>query len=300
MKARLKAPGFAFAIPAGAWLAFFFAIPVVLIAYASLGYKPNVSTTIAMDSLSFERYSEVFSRTSPFLGALRGTLRISILGTIVCLVIGYPFAYWLAVRVDPKRRGVLLVLVILPSLVSFLTRAIGWRILLAPEGPISALLQDVGMIGAPLDVLFSRFAVQVGAVHSYLPLMILPLYVALSRLNPAMREASRDLGAGRWKTTRQVTLPIAFPGIVAGSLLVFILLTGDYVIAEVLGAEDTMAAAVVAEQFQVEQNWALGSAMVMVMIATILAVIGVMAAFGMIVQAQVRRNRRVHLWRTAT
>lgn len=288
------------AIPAGAWLAFFFAIPVVLIAYASLGYKPNGSTTIAMDPLSFERYSEVFSDSSPFLGALRGTLGISILGTIVCLVIGYPFAYWLAVRVDPKRRGVLLVLVILPLLVSVLTRAIGWRILLAPEGPISSLLQDVGMIGAPLDVLFTRFAVQVGVVHSYLPLMILPLYVALSRLDPAMREASRDLGAGRWKTTGQVTLPIALPGIVAGSLLVFILLTGDYVMGEVLGAEGTMAAAAIADQFQAEQNWALGSAMVMVMIATILAVIGVMAAFGVIVQAQVRRNRRVHLWRTAT
>jgi spermidine/putrescine transport system permease protein len=300
VNARLKAPGFVLAIPAAAWLVFFFAVPVLLISYASLGYKPNGSTTIAMDSLSLERYSEVFSESSTFPGALRGTVGISILGTIVCLVIGYPFAYWLAVRVDAKRRGVLLVLMILPSLVSFLTRAIGWRILLAPEGPISGLLQDVGMIGAPLDVLFSRFAVQVGAVHSYLPLMILPLYVALSRLDPAMREASRDLGAGRWKTTRQVTLPIAFPGIVAGSLLVFILLTGDYVIGEVLGAEDTMAAAVVAEQFQLEQNWALGSAMVIVMIATILAVIGVMAAFGMIVQAQVRRNRRVHLWRTAT
>ena len=159
------------------------------------------------------------------------TLQISIIGTILCLLIGFPFAYWLATRVTARWRGVLLGLVIVPFFVNFLIRTIGWLILLAPSGPVSTLLQKWGLRSEPLHLLQTRGAVQLGVVYNYLALMIFPLFVTLDRLDPAMREASKDLGASRWKTFRQVTLPLAAPGIVAGLLLVFIPLSGDYITA---------------------------------------------------------------------
>ena len=149
-----------------------------------------------------------------------------------------------------RWRGVLLGLVIVPFFVNFLIRTIGWLILLSPSGPVSTLLQKWGLRSEPLHLLQTRGAVQLGVVYNYLALMIFPLFVTLDRLDPAMREASKDLGASRWKTFRQVTLPLAAPGIVAGLLLVFIPLSGDYITALVLGgAKGNMAGAMVASQF---------------------------------------------------
>jgi spermidine/putrescine transport system permease protein len=145
-------------------------------------------------------------------------------------------------------------------------------------------------------VLFTKAAVQLGVVYNYLPLMILPLFVALDRLDPALREASKDLGAGRWKTFRQVTVPLAMPGVVAGSLLVFIPLSGDYITAQVLGgAKGNMVGRMVADQFLSAQNWALGSAMAMVLIGMILGVVVIFALLGLAGRWLIRRNRRVVL-----
>ncbi|MGH2966201.1 MAG: ABC transporter permease [Solirubrobacterales bacterium] len=291
---RLKAPRFALALPAWFWFTLFFAIPVLWIAYYSLGYKPNFFTTIATDKLSFARYGEALTGT--FLDTFRNTLEISIIGTTLCLLIGFPFAYWLAVRVQPKWRGLLLGLVIVPFWTNFLVRTIGWRILLAPAGPLSTLMQDIGLRGSPINILDTKYAVQLGVVYNYLPLMILPLFVALDRLDPAMREASKDLGAGRWKTFRQVTVPLALPGIVAGTLLVFIPLCGDYITAAVLGgAKGNMVGRMVADQFLVAQNWALGSAMAIILILMILAVVGIFGLLGLAARGLIRRNRRVVL-----
>lgn len=291
---RIKAPRFAMAIPAWFWFILFFAIPVLWIAYYSLGYKPNFFTTIATDKLSFAQYGTALSGT--FLTTFLNTLQISILGTFLCLIIGFPFAYWLAVRVPPRWRGILLGLVIVPFWTNFLVRTIGWRILLSANGPLATLMNDLGLHNGPFDILDTRFAVQLGVVYNYLPLMILPVFVALDRLDPAMREASKDLGANRLKTFRQVTVPLAIPGIVAGALLVFIPLTGDYITAAVLGgAKGNMVGRMVADQFLVAQNWALGSAMAIVLIGMIMLVVAIFGAFGLAARALIRRNRRVTL-----
>ncbi len=295
-KRGLHAPKFLLAIPA--WLLFvgFFAIPVLWILYYSFGYKPSFLSgqPIATDQLSISRYGEALSGT--FFLTFKNTFQISVIGTFLCLVIGFPFAYWLAVRVDPKWRGLLLGLVIVPFWTNFLVRTIGLRIWLGPRGPISGILQDLGILSSPLDVLFTKFAVQVGVVYNYLPLMILPIFVALDRLDPALREASKDLGAGRFKTMRQVTVPLAMPGIIAGALLVFIPLTGDYITASVLGgAKGNMVGRMVADQFLTAQNWALGSAMAMVLIGMILLAVGLFALIGLGLRALVQRRRRVVL-----
>jgi spermidine/putrescine transport system permease protein len=285
---------FALAIPA--WLLFvlFFAIPVLLIVWYSFGYKPDIFNTVATDRLSFGRYTESFSDT--FRSVFSGTLQISIIGTILCLLIAFPFAYWLAVKVPPRWRGLLLGLTIVPFWTNFLVRTIGWLILLQSKGPMSGIMQDLGLIGGPLDVLDTREAVQLGVVYNYLPLMIFPLFVALDRLDPALREASKDLGANRWRTFRQVTLPLAMPGVVAGLLLVFIPLTGDYITAQVLGgAKGNMVGALVASQFHTAQNWALGSAMAVILILMILGSVAVFAGIGLVARALIRRARRVDL-----
>ncbi len=293
-RARRRLPRFALAIPA--WLLFllFFAIPLLLIVWYSFGRKPDIFHAIATDDLSFGRYAESFSPT--FRDVFTGTLRISIVGTILCLLIAFPFAYWLAVKVPPRWRGLLLGLTIVPFWTNFLVRTLGWLILLQANGPISGVLQDLHLIGGPLDVLDTREAVQLGVVYNYLPLMIFPLFVALDRLDPALREASKDLGANRWRTFRQVTLPLSMPGVVAGLLLVFIPLTGDYITAAVLGgAKGNMVGRLVASQFDTAQNWALGSAMAVILILMILGSVAIFAIAGLMVRGLIRRARRVDL-----
>ena len=291
---RIRAPRFAMALPAWIWFVFFFTLPVLWIVYYSFGYKPDIFHPIATDKLSFDTYHEAFSST--FLHVFSQTLQISILGTALCFLIGFPFAYWLATRVAPRWRGVLLGLVVVPFFVNFLVRTIGWFILLSPNGPVSSLLQRSGIRSEPLHLLETRGAVQLGVVYNYLALMILPLFVTLDRLDPAMREASKDLGASRWKTFRQVTLPLSAPGIVAGLLLVFIPLTGDYITALVLGgAKGNMAGVMVASQFTIAQNWALGAAQAVILIAMIMGTVAVFAVSALAIRTIARANRKITL-----
>ncbi|HEY6652338.1 MAG TPA: ABC transporter permease [Actinomycetota bacterium] len=291
---RIRAPRFAMALPAWIWFVFFFTLPVLWIVYYSFGYKPDIFHPIATDKLSFDTYHEAFSST--FLHVFSQTLQISILGTALCFLIGFPFAYWLATRVAPRWRGVLLGLVVVPFFVNFLVRTIGWFILLSPNGPVSSLLQRSGIRSEPLHLLETRGAVQLGVVYNYLALMILPLFVTLDRLDPAMREASKDLGASRWKTFRQVTLPLSAPGIVAGLLLVFIPLTGDYITALVLGgAKGNMAGVMVASQFTIAQNWALGAAQAVILIAMIMGTVAVLAVIALAIRTIARANRKITL-----
>lgn len=288
----MRSPRFALALPAWIWLLLFFVAPVGIVVWFSFGYKPGIFGTHANDILSFDRYAEALSPT--FFATFANTLWVGILGTLICLVIGMPMAYWMALKVSPSARGILLALVLIPFWTNFLVRTIGWQVILAPEGWLSRLLQGIGM--APLDVLYSRPAVLIGVVYNYLPLMILPLFVAFDRVGLSMREASKDLGAGRWRTFTQVSLPLARPGIIAGILLVFIPLMGDYITATVLGgAKGNMVGQLVASQFQTAQNWALGSAMAVLLILVILATVAVFWALIWLLAAPLRSRRRLVL-----
>lgn len=293
VRRRLRAPRFLLAIPAWCWYLGFFVVPLVFIIVYSFGYKPDVVTatsSIGLDRLSLDNYRTAFDET--FRLTFRNTLRVALLGTFLCLVIAFPFAYFLATKVSSRWRGVLLGLVIIPFWTSFLIRTLAWTIILSPSGLVSTTLQDWGLRDTPLQFLATRGAVQLGVVYNYLPLMIFPLFVALDRLDPALREASKDLGAGRVRTFLQVTLPLASPGIVAGTLLVFIPLAGDYITAQVLGgAKGTMVGSLVASQFLEKQDWALGSAMAVVLILAIVATI-VAATLVVLVLRGVLRTRR--------
>jgi spermidine/putrescine transport system permease protein len=292
-KRRTRLPKFALALPSWLWYVAFFAVPLVLIVVDSFGTKIQGSAgDVDLSSLTLERYRQAFDAT--FFQVMKQTLRTSIIGTFLCLLIGFPVAYFIAIKVAPRWRAVLLGLVIIPFWTNFLIRTIAWRIVLSPKGFFSNWFQDIGLRDTAIQVLNTRFAVQLGVVYNYLPLMIFPLFVALDRLDPALREASKDLGANRVHTFFQVTLPLASPGIVAGLLLVFIPLSGDYITAAVLGgAQGNMAGALVAAQFLQAQNRALGSAVAVVLIASIFICIAVAALLAYAVRAVLRHRRAV-------
>lgn len=276
---KLRWPKATLALPAWVWLLAFFAAPVGLIIWYSFGYKPSIFGTHANDILSFDRYAEALSPT--FFTTFSNTLWVGVVGTLICLIIGMPVAYWMAVKVPVAKRGLLIAAVMIPFWTNFLVRTIGWQIILSPQGWLSQGLQAVGIIDGPLEILYTRTAVLIGVVYNYLPLMILPLFVAFDRVGEPLREASKDLGAGRIQTFLRVTVPLARPGMIAGLLLVYIPLMGDYITATVLGgAKGNMAGQIVASQFQTAQNWALGSAMAVVLILTIL---GSAAVLGLII-----------------
>jgi len=275
-RTRRRVPSFVLALPAWVWLLGFFLAPVSLVIWYSFGRKPSLFATHSNDVLSFDRYKE--SMDPAYLPTFVNTLRVGIVGTTLCLLIALPFAYWLAVKIPARWRGLLLDLVLVPFWTNFLVRTLGWSIILSPQGWVSTTLQAIGLRDAPLSVLYTRGAVQLGVVYNYLPLMILPIYVAFERIEPSLREASRDLGANRWRTMLQITLPLARPGIVAGLLLVFIPLMGDYITATVLGgAKGNMVGQLVASQFQTAQNWALGSAMAVILMTFIGVTVAVLA-----------------------
>lgn len=292
---RRLAPSKAFLVfPAWAWLLFVFVLPVALVVYYSFGYKPDLFSTYATDELSLDRYREAMSET--FLATFRHTLQIGVVGTFLALVVALPFAYWIGRVVSARRRPLLLALVLVPFWTNFLVRTVGWQIVLSPKGWLSDLLIGIGLRDDAIQLLYTREAVQIGVIYNYLPLMILPLYVALERIDPSLIEASKDLGASRTKTFLAVTLPQAMPGVAAALLLTFIPLMGDYITAALLGgAEGTMVGQQVAVQFQQGQNWALGSAMAVLLMVLILAATLGFAVIALVVRYLVRRSRRVDL-----
>ena len=294
-------PRFGLAIPSIVWYLLFFIAPIVYIVLYSFGAKNSLSTSgvpVDLGSLSFANYREAFSDT--FFKTFRATIRIAVIATVLCVVIGFPVAYFVAFKVREKWRGVLLALIIVPSFTSFLIRTLAWRIPLSPNGTLSKWLQDWGVIGGPIQLLETQTAVQIAIVYNYLGFMILPLFVALDRIDPALREASKDLGADRVRTFAQVTLPLAGPGIAAGVLLTFIPMCGDFVTATVLGGADgNMIGAMIEAQFKGAQNWPLGSAMAVMMIGAVLVVLGAGYAVVSVVQMILRERRAVVLPRSA-
>jgi spermidine/putrescine transport system permease protein len=278
------------AAPVAAWLLFFFVAPFVVILWYSFGDKPSLYITHDNSVLSLDRYFEALTPT--FLTVFGRTLQISVVGTLLCLLIAFPMAYWMAVKLPAKYQGIAVALVLVPYWTNFLVRTIGWQIVLSPTSFLADASRALGL-GAP-QLLYTTGAVQLGVVYNYLPLMILPLYVTLERLDHRLLEASRDLGANAFDTFRRVTLPIVMPGIAAGLLLVFVPLMGDYITPSVLGgAAGSMIGQQVASQFNVAQNWALGSAMAIVLMLAILAIVVLFALLFRLVKAIVDRTEHI-------
>lgn len=257
--------------PAWLWIIGFFVIPLLfMVAYSFARNDPQEFFTVQF-GFFLDQYKRLWDAL--YLSIYRDTFVMALSGTALCLAIGYPFAYFLATRAG-KHKTLLFLLVIVPFWTSLLIRTYSWVLILEEQGPLGDLLTAVGLIHEPLDILYTKSAVLIGVVYDYLPLMVFPLYVSIERLDRALIEASRDLGAGRFQAFREVTLPLTLPGIMTGGLLTFIPMMGEYVVPTILGgAKSFLVGSLVANEILTAINWPFGAAISMGLIAVMLVII---------------------------
>jgi spermidine/putrescine transport system permease protein len=258
--------------PAAFWYAAFFVIPLGFILVFSFLTSADYG---GVDfKFSLDNYPRLFSDPI-YVRIFVNTLGMAFSGTLLCLLVGYPLAYFLATRAG-RWKNLFLVMLIVPFWTSFLTRTYAWLILLSDNGPLAHLLQRANLLHGDLNFLYSYKAVLMGIVYNYLPLMVFPLYVSLERLDKRLLEAAKDLGAGRLRAFRRVTVPLTMPGILTGCLLVFIPLMGEYVIPSILGgAKSFMIGNLIGDEFVSAHDWAFGSALGMSVIVLLLVLITV-------------------------
>ncbi len=215
--------------------------------------------------ISFDNYLFLFQDRFYSIIYL-SSLKMAAISTVLCLLLGYPMAYYIAKQPD-RRRNLLLLGIILPFWISFLLRVYAWLGLLGTHGVINKILLGLGIIDAPLQMLYNDFAVYVGIVYSCLPFMILPLYANLAKMNLDLHDAAADLGARRWQVFVDVTLPQSMPGIIGGCMLVFIPAAGEFVIPALLGGSDTlMIGAVLWDEFFKNRDWPVASAVSVILL----------------------------------
>ena len=257
--------------PAAVFFVLLLILPLVVVVIYSFGERAPAGGYAP--AFTFANYADLASRGKAFLN----TLTLAPLGTFFCVLIAYPLAYFLALKVSERWRTLLLVLVIVPFWTSQLLRIYAWLLILGHKGIPSFLaligFEDVRLINTP-------FAVLVGMVYGYLPLMVFPIYVSLEKLDRRLLEASADLGASPWRTLWQVTLPMSLPGIATGSLLVFILLMGEFIIPAFLGGGKVFFIGnALVDLFLQSRNWPLGAAVSLAMVAIMLVTIVIYMRF---------------------
>jgi spermidine/putrescine transport system permease protein len=255
-------------LPAALWYALLLVAPLVIVVIFSFGTRARNGGYAP--AFVLDNYARAIQKSEPFVLSLE----MAVAGTIGCLLVALPLAYFIATRAR-RRKGLLILLLVIPFWTSFLIRTYAWLLILGPDLGLAGQLQ--ALTGSDkIQILGTPIAVMIGLVYGYLPLMIFPLYVTLERMDRTLIEASKDLGAGRWATFRQITLPVALPGLVTGSILVFIPMMGEYVIPQILGYGRTylMGNALVTD-FLEARNWPQGSAravfLIVIMIVTIAA-----------------------------
>lgn len=261
---RLRAGRSLLLAPSAVMVAAFFLVPLAVTAAYSFGSTDLVSFETRLD-WTVENYASL--GRSIYLGAILRSLLLSATATAVCAVIAVPLAFFI---VEQRRavQALLLLAVVVPFWTSFVIRAYAWVNILQNEGPLESALQQLGLLHGRLDLLYSPAAIAIGIVTSYLPLMVLPVYVALERRDPAVIEAAGDLGSHGAHLMARVVVPLAAPGILAGSVLVGIPAMGEYVIPEILGGGKTlMLGNVIGTQFLAVGDLSLGSAMAMCLMA---------------------------------
>ncbi len=263
---RTERKGFWLAFPGMFWLMVFFLVPLVFVLIASFMSRGGGGTPVLPYTL------EHYDRTLVTFGSViwRSVL-ISLYTTFWCLLLGYPLAFFIASRSSAQVRLLLLFLILLPFWTNFLVRTYALKSIISPEGIINWVLLRLSIIAEPLSMLFSQFAVVLGLVYGFLPFMVLPIYAAVERLDFRFVEAANDLGANDWHTFWQVIFPLTLPGVVAGSMLVFIPSIGAYVTPDLLGGtRGLMIGNLIARQFGGRGNIPLGSAISIVLIVIVL------------------------------
>lgn len=239
------------------WLAAFVVLPMGILVVYSFCQRDDLGRVVF--SFSWENYRRVFDPT--YLAIFWRSVVYAAITTAICVATGYPVAYYIARRSE-KRRNQLLLLVMIPFWTSFLVRTYAWITILKNEGLLNGLLQYTKLITAPLDIMYTPAAVIIGLVYAYLPFMILPIYSSAEKLDNALVEAAYDLGAGPVRSFAEVIVPLTWPGIAAGMLLVFVPAIGMFAITDLMGgARVPMIGNVIQNQFFQARNWPFGAAL---------------------------------------
>lgn len=270
------------------WMVLFFLTPFLIIVKISLSdtaiamppYTPVLEGFAAIgdfiSQLDFENY--LFLTEDPlYFNAYVSSLRIALISTFLLLLIGYPMALSMA-RASVTIRPTLVMLVILPFWTSFLIRVYAWIGILKPEGLLTVLLQSVGLMdeGSQVQIFRTEIAVFIGIVYSYLPFMVLPLYSALEKMDGTLLEAASDLGCPPWKAFWKITFPLSIPGVIAGSMICFIPITGEFVIPDLLGGADTlMIGKTLWTEFFGNRDWPLASAVAVLLLLLLVVPIAI-------------------------
>jgi spermidine/putrescine transport system permease protein len=253
--------------PAALYLLIFFVIPLLIVVVYSFLTRGAYGQLIW--EFTLQNYVRVIDPL--YLGILWTSVMIALANTAICLLISYPFAYAIARTPSVRRRNFLLILVMVPFWTNFLVRTYAWRVILGNDGPINSTLLALGIIDTPLPLLFNTGAVMVGLVYGYLPFMVLPLYAAIERIDFSLLEAAQDLYANGRQAFMQVLLPLSMPGIIAGSILVFIPSLGTFVTTDLLGgAKTVMIGNLIQSQFLTARDWPFGSAFSVLLMVAVL------------------------------
>ena len=259
------------------WLVVFFALPLVEVAQTSFteprrGIPPfaplwGFGEDGFFTNFNLENYGLLVEYSQDYLRPAGNSVRLAFFSTLICLVFAYPMAWWIA-RSSPSHRAILLVLVMLPFWTSSLLRIYALIGLLNTNGFINSMLLQLGLIEGPIRMMQTDFSIYMGMLLTYLPLMILPLYAVMIRLDDDLIDAAADLGASRVEVFRTIVLPLTVPGIIAGSLLVFIPAVGEFVIPALLGGpEQVMIGKVLWTEFFRNRDWPVASAIAMLLLA---------------------------------
>jgi spermidine/putrescine transport system permease protein len=265
------------AIPAVLWLFLFFILPLAIVVLVS--FMTRGSRNLPAFPLTLEHYQRIFGPI--YFPVFIDSIWIAFLTTVICLLAGYPLAFFISTRKSKLMQQLSLFLVILPFWTNFLVRTYAWRVILGTDGTVNATLLNLHLISEPLQLLNTNFAVLVGLVYGFLPFMILPIYSSVERFEFRLVEAAHDLGGNDWQAFWRVVFPLTLPGVIAGCILVFIPAIGSFITPDLLGGtQGLMIGNLIQGQFRGSGNWPLGSAASVVMMGIVLIGLLVYARLG--------------------
>jgi len=258
----LNKKGKLLAVPTLVWLSLFFALPLLVMLVVSF-YQRGLYGQV-VPSFTIDNYLRFFEPL--YMSILVETLIVSFITTIGTLLLAYPLAYYIS-KIPRSRQNIWLILVMVPFWINFLIRSYAWVIILRSQGIINTVLLKIGIIEIPLNLLYNWGSVMLGMIYTLLPFMVLPLYVSLEKLDKQRLEAAYDLGATRLRAFWHITLPLTKPGIIIGSVLVFVSSLGMFVVPDIMGgAKSMLLGNVIQNQFLSARDWPFGSAISMLMI----------------------------------
>jgi spermidine/putrescine transport system permease protein len=263
-----SAQGITLISPTMLYLTIFMLIPLLLVVLLSCLTRGTYGNVVY--KLNLNNYTRLIDGL--YLRILWYSLWTALVTTVASIVIGYPLAYYIA-RIPAKQRSLYLFLILIPFWTNFIIRIYAWIMILRTEGFLNSLLLHIGLIKIPLDILYTPLAVQIGMIYEFLPFMVLPLFTSLEKIEIAQLEAAADLGARPLRAFLRITLPLSVPGMIAGSILVFIPAMGMFVVPDLMGGAKTILVGnLIRNQFLTSRDWPFGSAASMLLLLLTLVV----------------------------